>query len=256
MRYLLTKKKYISSNGDYLLNYLREKAEKFGVNETTKKPIPYETLKSQLGEESCLLMLTLLAENPNCSKAGAKAIISVMHGLLGDHEIRRCKIDESNKYLGFTLYTKGFLSDDLDNYPKINCELQFEPEATVPKESLKDGQKGNYKLDLKIDLILSFPKNGSHTVATVIVEYDGRTHLNDENVRRDKIRDSSVQRQGSTVFRIQSPYRSPDVSCEDYRRLESRELDDHIDNIREHLRVRLFEYIRSLPEAIKALSNK
>lgn len=240
---------------------LRDRAMKHGIDEKTRKPISYNHLEGELGEEASLLILILSAENPQCSKAGIQTVIDVIKGLRGGHSVRPTNIDFSTKTIDFVLSTDGFLADDLDAYPNMWCELLFHPEASVRKSSLKDGLKGNYNLDLKIELVLHFAgdkkfERSSYTVATVIVEYDGDTHLNDSSVRRDKYRDSLIQRNGETVFRIQSPYRAPNVSANDYRKQESDELNQHIDNIREHLRVRLTEYITSLPAASRALQQK
>lgn len=244
-----------------VIEHIRQRALKSNVSKQTQKPISYEQLESELGEAAGLLLLTLIAENAKCSVAGAKAVIDVMNGLTGGKEFKPNTIDLSKKTIDFTLCTDGFLAGDLDAYPNMWCELVFHPESNAPKSVLKDGLKGDYRLDMKIDLVLHLAGDkkfarSSYTIATVIVEYDGDTHLNDSNVRRDKYRDSLIQRNGGAVFRIQSPYRAPNVTASDYRKQESDELNQHIDNIREHLRVRLFDYIKSLPAASRALQKK
>ncbi|MBO2671647.1 DUF559 domain-containing protein [Shewanella algae] len=78
-----------------------------------------------------------------------------------------------------------------------------------------------------------------HSAAKVVVEFDGPLHLNSDNVRADKLRDSFVQSQGATVFRVQS------VNTHDLNRAQQDEksheqLMAHIENIKEHFRNRLF----------------
>jgi hypothetical protein len=83
-------------------------------------------------------------------------------------------------------------------------------------------------------------------VGSVVVEFDGPTHLSDEQVRRDKLRDSMVQSNGCTVFRIQMPYNHQGKGSTQLNRDSISDiLEGQIKDIKSHFQNRLFATVNA-----------
>lgn len=241
-----------------------------GVHRTTTHPISFADLSAKIGENPAFLMLSML-KNPNCSKAGLETIIDVIQGIAGDESIYVSEIDLGQfvlRPLNFILGTRGFLQEDFATNKHMSCFFSIIPEANYKKSSMKDGEKGSYSLDLEINLnvVVSIPKTELQDrifetvkIASVVVEFDGPAHLQDEAVRTDKVRDSMIQGLGKTVFRIQTPYKHKGENSQQLNKDNLSDLvEDHISDIKSHFRVLLqnhFATIDILRLAIEAEKN-
>lgn len=234
-------------------------AKNHNVTRQMVRPLSFSGISEKIGDEAAFLMLSLL-DNPNCSKEAIEAVVEVIHALADGNGIyaNSLHVTEVKKGIGgllertkredlrigsFSLHTRGFLNTDLEQIEDISCKFIFTPEFKSPKSLFEDGARGVYSFDLKIDFILERGKwedKSSATMATVIAEYDGPTHLMDEQVRRDKARDSSVQSTGATVFRIQTPHK--DRKQSEYKQALSETKVKTIGDIKEYFRNTLYKH--------------
>lgn len=234
-------------------------AKNHNVTRDMVKPLSFRDISKKIGDKAAFLMLSLL-DNPNCSKEAIEAVVEIIHSLADGNGIyaNSLHVTEVKKGIGglldrtrredlrigsFSLHTRGFLDTDLEQIEDISCGFIFTPEFKSPKSLFEDGARGVYSFDLKIDFILQRGQERdkpSVTMATVIAEYDGPTHLMDEQVRRDKARDSSVQSTGATVFRIQTPHK--DRKQSEYKQALSETKVKTIGDIKEYFRNTLYKH--------------
>ncbi|MFM5211224.1 hypothetical protein [Aeromonas hydrophila] len=234
-------------------------AKNHNVTREMVRPLSFREISKKIGEKAAFLMLSLL-DNPNCSKEAIEAVVEVIHSLAGENGIYASSlhVTEVNNVIrgllekttkedlrigGFSLHTRGFLNTDLEQLEEISCKFIFTPEYKSPKSLFEDGARGVYSFDLKIDFILEREQGkdkSAVTMATVIAEYDGPTHLMDEQVRKDKARDSSVQSTGATVFRIQTPHKERKQS--EYKQALSETKIKTIGDIKEYFRNTLYKH--------------
>ncbi|MCK7071094.1 endonuclease domain-containing protein [Enterobacter roggenkampii] len=221
-------------------------AYSLGVSSFTFTPLPYNELSKKLGYKASLLMLCL-SKNPNVSLPALKGTVELISTLTEYPAFKVNSLTTSNNaYPVFTLETlaaNSIFSNDLEFSTNISHCFRISPELKVPKISLGLNARGSYELDLSLELVI-IKELIEYSVAKVIVEFDGPMHLNSDNVRNDKLRDSYVQSQGATVFRIQS------VNTHDLTKIQQTEksheqLMAHIGNIKEHFRRRLFEFLKT-----------
>lgn len=233
-------------------------ALKRGIDRHTTTPISFDAVSKKIGESPAFLMLSML-HNPNCSKEGIESAIEVMSGITGKDYLSVKELDLTmggTRLLGFKLNTEGFLKDDFENNGRFKCSFHIAPEVRYKKGMIKDGAKGVYTLDMEITMFLTLiipdrrpekPPFKIIDVASVVVEFDGPSHLNDEAVRSDKERDSLIQSMGKTVFRIQTPYKHKgEGSGKAYKDALDDVLKNHIQNIKEHFRVVMYRLIETL----------
>jgi hypothetical protein len=247
--------------------FIAEEAQHFGINRYTVKPLSFENVSKKIGDTPALLMLMMLSD-AKCSKIGIETAIDVMSGIAGNELVSLGVLDFEPPFirpLNFRLQTNGFLNDDFDNYNHMDCSFIFTPEARYHQSSMRDGASGAFSLDLEIEMFINvtIPKSDTTPkisegvkVASVVVEFDGPTHLQDERVRNDKERDSMIQGLGKTVFHIQTPYK---LKGPDSTRAYNAELDAlvkrQIGDIKEHFRntmYRQFEVSDLINTAINA----
>ncbi|MGQ4692820.1 hypothetical protein ACUIHB_20115 [Aeromonas veronii] len=234
-------------------------ARNHNVTREMVRPLSFREISKKIGEKAAFLMLSLL-DNPNCSKEAIEAVVEVIHSLAGENGIYASSLHvtevnngirgllgkttkEDLRIGGFSLHTRGFLNTDLEQLEEISCKFIFTPEYKSPKSLFEDGARGIYSFDLKIDFILEREQGkdkSAVTMATVIAEYDGPTHLMDEQVRKDKARDSSVQSTGATVFRIQTPHKERKQS--EYKQALSETKIKTIGDIKEFFRNTLYKH--------------
>lgn len=234
-------------------------ARNHNVTREMVRPLSFREISKKIGEKAAFLMLSLL-DNPNCSKEAIEAVVEVIHSLAGENGIYASSLHvtevnngirgllgkttkEDLRIGGFSLHTRGFLNTDLEQLEEISCKFIFTPESKSPKSLFEDGARGIYSFDLKIDFILEREQGkdkSAVTMATVIAEYDGPTHLMDEQVRKDKARDSSVQSTGATVFRIQTPHKERKQS--QYKQALSETKIKTIGDIKEFFRNTLYKH--------------
>lgn len=234
-------------------------ARNHNVTREMVRPLSFREISKKIGEKAAFLMLSLL-DNPNCSKEAIEAVVEVIHSLAGENGIYASSLHvtevnngirgllgkttkEDLRIGGFSLHTRGFLNTDLEQLEEISCKFIFTPESKSPKSLFEDGARGIYSFDLKIDFILEREQGkdkSAVTMATVIAEYDGPTHLMDEQVRKDKARDSSVQSTGATVFRIQTPHKERKQS--EYKQALSETKIKTIGDIKEFFRNTLYKH--------------
>lgn len=258
--------------------------KRYGVDAKTKKPLDVQELSKRIGERAALLLCAMLSNQPRCSAFGVKCLIEVLAGIAGNHPISVSCLDygpNKTRPFNFTLSTDGFLKELFES---INLELGernhatahfcFAPEHRVSKRELRElpETNGSFELDLKIDMgIIIFHECSTQNkeqqkrkselipVVSVVVEFDGPTHLSDEQVRKDKLRDSMVQSNGCTVFRIQMPYRHQGKGTTEINRDSlSAMLEEQIQDIKNHFQERLFATINTsyLLESLRGKSEK
>lgn len=242
-------------------NFYELLARNHNIIRETVYPLSYSEVSQKIGDNAAFLMLSLL-DNPHCSKEAVEALIEMIHALAGDDSVHvnALRVAEVNRLRGlpeitrkedlrigdFSLKTEGFLKPDLEQLDGLSCTFIFTPEHKSPKSIFEDGARGAYSFDLKIDFILEHGQGKDKsvvTIATVIAEYDGPTHLMDEQVRKDKSRDSSVQSTGATVFRIQTPHK--DRQRREYRKALSETKVKTIGDIKEYFRNTLYRHFES-----------
>ncbi|WP_162556764.1 DUF559 domain-containing protein [Proteus sp. TJ1640] len=225
---------------------VEQTANSLGVGSFSLTPLPYNELSKKLGYTTSLLM-QCLSKNPRVSIPALKGTVELISTLTEYPSFKINSLTISNDvYPVFTLETwtaHGIFSNDLESFTNISHCFRINPELKVPKISLGLNASGSYTLDLSLELVI-IKELIEYSVAKVIVEFDGPMHLNSDKVRYDKLRDSYVQSQGSTVFRIQS------VNTHDLTKIQQTEksheqLMAHIGNIKEHFRTRLFEFLRT-----------
>lgn len=234
---------------NYAGDIISSVAANHNVSRDTLKPISYEEVKNKIGDKAALLMLSLMSF-PYCSKESVEASIDIIRSIAGDEMItvshlsllpmiNRMSGKKEDRIRSFTLATDGFLNSELEGMDGLSCYFQFTPEHQSPKSLFLQSLRGYYRFDLKIDLILVRKDSGvTANMATVIAEYDGPIHVNDEQVRKDKARDSSVQSTGATVFRIQTPYKN-----NQYKTALSETKVKTTDDIKEYFRNILYRHL-------------
>ena len=249
----------------------KEIKERYGISSETKKPLDVQELSKRIGERPSLLLCAMLSSQPKCSLFGVNCLIEVIAGIAENHPVSVGCLDygsNQSKPFNFTLATDGFLKE---LFEPINLALGershafvrfcFTPEYRISKQALREFSEsnGSFELDLKIDLGISVfydlsnqkteqqkRKSESIPIASVVVEFDGPTHLSDEQVRKDKLRDSMVQSSGCTVFRIQMPYNQQGKGAAQINRDRmSNILEDQIRDIKNHFQNRLFATVNA-----------
>lgn len=237
--------------------------ERYGVDAKTKNPLDIQELSKRIGERPSLLLCAMLSSQPKCSVFGVKCLIEVLAGIAKNHPISVSCLDygpNQTRPFNFTLSTDGFLKE---LFEPINLALGernhaaayfcFAPEHRVSKKELRELTEinGSFELDLKIDMGITIfydcqRKSESIPVGSVVVEFDGPTHLSDEQVRKDKIRDSMVQSNGCTVFRVQMPYKHQGKGATELNRDSlSAMLEGQVQDIKNHFQNRLFATINA-----------
>lgn len=245
--------------------------ELYHVDIETKQPLDIQELSKRIGEKPSLLLCAMLASQRNCSVFGVKCLIEVLAGIAENQRIVVSELDYSpiqTRPFNFTLITHGFLSKEFEpinealgerNHASVG--FKFTPEHRVSKLELRENPKsnGSFDLDLKIDMFITIfsdcpnqnkeqQKRISETipVGSVVVEFDGPTHLGDEQVRKDKLRDSMVQSKGCTVFRMQMPYQHQGKGSTAFNHGNlATMLDGQIQDIKNHFQNRLFDTINT-----------
>lgn len=245
--------------------------ERYRIDTETKKPLDIKESSKRIGENPSLLLCAMLLNQPRCSAFGVKCLIEVLAGIAAHHPIGVSELDygpEQTRPYNFTLSTRGFLSEAFEPINESLVERNhasvsfiFTPEYRISKLELREQPKLNssFDLDLKIDMFIKIfadcPSQNndqqkriskSIPVGSVVVEFDGMTHLGDEQVRKDKLRDSMVQSKGFTVFRIQMPYQHQGIGSTALNRdsLASM-LEGQIQDIKNHFQNRLFDTINA-----------
>ena len=238
--------------------------ELYGVDAKNKKPLDVQELSKRIGEIPSLLLCAMLSSQPKCSLFGVKCLIEVLAGVADNQPISVSCLDygpNQTRPFNFTLGTEGFLKElfepinlALGERAYVSACFCFAPENRVSKKELREFTEanGSFELDLKIDMSITIfcdcpskdnksRKSESIQVGSVVVEFDGPTHLRDEQVRKDKIRDSMVQSNGCTVFRVQMPYIHQGKGATELNR-ESLTvmLEGHVKDIKNHFQSRLF----------------
>lgn len=243
--------------------------EIYGVDAKNKNPLDIQELSKRIGEKPSLLLCAMLSSQPKCSLFGVKCLIEVLAGIAGNQPISVSCLDygpNQTRPFNFTLSTEGFLKE---LFEPINLALGernhasayfcFAPEHRVSKKELRELTEvnGSFELDLKIDMGITIfydspsqnnenRKSESIPVGSVVVEFDGPTHLSDEQVRKDKIRDSMVQSNGCTVFRVQMPYKHQGKGATELNRESlTAMLEGQVQDIKNHFQNRLFATVNA-----------
>lgn len=244
--------------------------ELYHVDAETKKPLDVKELSKRIGERPSLLLCAMLGSQPKCSAFGVKCLIEVLAGIANNSPIQVGSLDYGpiqTRPFNFTLSTNGFLNEvfepinvALGERNHASVSFDFTPEHRVPKLELREQPEsnGSFDLDLKIDMYITiFADHQNHNkeqkrisesipVGSVVVEFDGPTHLGDEQVRRDKLRDSMVQSKGCTVFRIQMPYQHQGKGTTALNRDSlAAMLEGQIQDIKNHFQNRLFDTVNA-----------
>jgi hypothetical protein len=245
--------------------------ERYRVDTETKKPLDVQELSKRIGERPSLLLCAMLGSQPKCSAFGVKCLIEVLAGIADNHPIDVSLLDYGpvqTRPFNFTLSTNGFLNEvfepinvALGERNHASVSFCFTPEHRVPKLELREQPELNssFELDLKIDMSITIfadcPNQNkeqqkriseSIPVGSVVVEFDGLTHLGDEQVRKDKLRDSMVQSKGCTVYRIQMPYQHQGKGATVLNRDSlAAMLEGQIQDIKNHFQNRLFDTINA-----------
>ena len=254
--------------------------ENFQVDINTKKPLDIQKLSERIGKRPSLLLCAML-RSPKCSKFGAECLIEVLAGIAENQPIGVSYLDygpNQTRPFNFTLTTEGFLKElfepinlALEERNHVVADFCFTPEHNVSKKELREFTKTNssYDLDLKIDMYITISYDCSNKnnekrkresesilVGSVIVEFDGPMHLNDEQVRKDKIRDSMVQSNGCTVFRVQKPYKHQGQGTTKLNSdILSATLEGQIQDIKNHFQNKIFATIKT-HHLLKSLHEK
>lgn len=243
----------------------------YRVDIETKRPLDIQELSKRIGEKPSLLLCAMLANQPNSSVFGVKCLIEVLAGIAENQHIVVSELDYGpvqTRPFNFTFITNGFLNEEFEpinealgerNHASVG--FKFTPENRVPKLGLRENPKlnGSFDLDLKIDMFITIfadcPKqnkeqqkriNETIPVGSVVVEFDGPAHLRDEQVRKDKLRDSMVQSKGYTVFRVQTPYQHQGKGSTALNRNSiATTLEGQIQDIKNHFKNRLFDAINA-----------
>ncbi|OCH56682.1 hypothetical protein A6D98_19910 [Aliivibrio fischeri] len=244
---------------------------RYNIDGNTKKPFNVEELSNRIGALPSLLLCSMFSSEINCSRFSVECFIELLAGISGNQPVIIGELDyglKQTRPFNFTLVTHGFLNDEFEPVnerlgERSNASLSFEfvPEYRVSKSLLRENisRNGSFDLDLKIDLsIVVFADSLSQysssskricesiPVGSVVVEFDGKDHLKDESVRDDKLRDSMVQSNGSTVFRIQTPYQHKGVGSSALNRANlDILLKGQIEDIKNHFRNRLFNAVNA-----------
>lgn len=244
--------------------------ECFNIDSETKKPLNIQQLSKRIGENPSLLLCAMLTTDSMCSKFGVECLIEVLAGIADNNPVHVATLDygpRQTRPFNFTLTTRGFLNEVFNSINELLCErnqayfgFTFIPENKITKSDLRSGQSnlyGTFSLDLTIELHMTIFADEINQnmeqqkriqkdflIGRVVVEFDGIQHLSDEQVRKDKLRDSMIQGEGCTVFRIQMPYQqdgtgSSKVNKENLSTL----LNGQVEDIKNHFRNRLHEAI-------------
>lgn len=243
--------------------------EYFNIDNETKKPFNIQELSERIGENPSLLLCAMLAD-PMCSKFGVECLIEVLAGIANNNPVRVAELDygpDTTRPFNFTLSTQGFLNEVFNSINELLGErnqacfgFTFIPENKITKSDLRNGQSkltGTFSLDLTIELYMTIFANEinqnigqqkrineSFLIGRVVVEFDGMSHLSDEQVRKDKLRDSMIQGEGCTVFRIQMPYQQAGTGSSKVNQTNlSTLLNGQVEDIKNHFKNRLHEAI-------------
>lgn len=249
----------------------QEIKERYRVDAETKKPLDIEELSKRIGKRPSLLLCAMLSSQPKCSAYGVNCLIEVLASIAGNQPICVSFLDYGpiqTRPFNFKLRTNGFLNEvfepiNVTSGGRDHAEIVFcfTPEHKIKKLELREQPElnGSFDLDLKIDMFINVfygclskgkeqkrraPE--SILVGSVVVEFDGLTHLGDEQVRKDKLRDSMVQSNGCTVFRIQMPYQHQGRGTTALNRESlAAMLEGQIQDIKNHFQNRLFNIIKA-----------
>lgn len=244
-------------------------ALKYGISRLTNKPLSFNAVSEKIGDKPALLMLTML-KNPNCSIFGIESAIEVMSGIAGVEAINVASIStglpRTTRPLNFSLCSNGFLKPEVEHLQFLNLRFGFLPEIKVRiygTNGIDGPTKGAFDLDLVINLYatVSIPETADSKrifqdveLVSVVVEFDGPTHLSDEYVRRDKRRDSAVQGMGKTVFRLQTPYKVDGPgSTKAYKDKQELLISELIQDIKNHFSSKLFSVLNASPLIMAAI---
>lgn len=245
--------------------------ERYRIDNKTKKPLDIQELSKRIGENPSLLLCAMLGSQPKCSVFGVKCLIEVIVGIAENHPIYVSELDYGpvqTRPFNFTLITRGFLNEvfepineSLGERNHASVSFKFTPEHRVSKLELREHPEINsyFDLDLKIDMHITIfadcPNQNTEQqkrisesipVGSVVVEFDGMTHLSDEQVRKDKLRDSMVQSKGSTVFRVQMPYQHQGKGSTAHNRDSlATMLEGQIGDIKNYFQSRLFDTVNA-----------
>jgi hypothetical protein len=245
--------------------------ERYGISLETKKPLDVQELAKRIGQTPSLLLCAMLSTQPKCSLFGVNCLIEVIASIAENHPIYVGCLDygtNQSRPFNFTLATDGFLKELFEPinlaFGERNHALVgfcFTPEHRTSKQTLREFSEttGSFELDLKIDLGISVFYDHSNEkteqkkrksefipIASVVVEFDGPAHLSDEQVRKDKLRDSMVQSSGCTVFRIQTPYNQQGQGAAQINRDRmSNVLEGQVRDIKNHFQNRLFSTVNA-----------
>ncbi|MBB4820915.1 hypothetical protein HNP29_004310 [Pseudomonas alcaligenes] len=244
---------------------------RYGVDLETKKPLNVQELSKRIGEKPGLLLCAMLSSQPKCSLFGVNCLIEVIAGIAENNPVSVGCLDygpNQSRPFNFTLTTDGFLKElfepinlALGEKNHASVSFSFTPEHRISKQALREHLEinGLFDLDLNIDMGITIfydPPNQKAEqqkrkseyipVASVAIEFDGPAHLSDEQVRKDKLRDSMVQSSGCTVFRIQMPYSHQGKGAAQINRDSiSHILEGQIRDIKNHFQNRLFATVNA-----------
>lgn len=197
------------------------------------KPFDIARAALLLGSEEAAIALSESLKDPHCSKEGLSVILEVMHGVASGMKLEPyCYRNDRHPKYSFS--TRTTIENDYFENSSFELILVFSPEFKLEKKNILPDSNGSYFLDLKIvfRVIGKAPDEfggGLILECPVVVEFDGNSHLADEQVRRDKIRDSIMQREGVYIFRIQSPYMQ---NKSNYEQELKKLIDFHVVNIK------------------------
>ncbi|GEM_PF-3277433 len=242
--------------------------ERFNIDNETKKPFNIQELSERIGEKPSLLLTAMLMTDSKCSKFGVECLIEVLAGIAENSPVYVAVLDYGSyetRPFNFELKTCGFLSEVFNSINELlgECDhacfgFKFIPENKISKSHLRNGQSdlsGTFSLDLTIELYMTIFANEinqniakriceNFLIGRVVVEFDGNTHLGDEQVRSDKLRDSMIQGEGCTVFRIQSTYQQTGTgSTKANKENLSTLLNGQVEDIKNHFKNRFYEAI-------------
>jgi len=237
----------VEVNRPSMIEVIEEYARGKGITRSQKE---YNKLASKIGDLPALLMLSK-KQDKKVSKSGFDNAIEVITGIADKKQIYPSITVSGKDYKllhGCLSGHGGFLQDDFDNMKGMSSgHFSFELEKPLPRNLMIEGASGSIFIDLAVTLEawITKPdgKRASIEIARVAVEFDGPKHVNDENVRNDKLRDSDLHSLGYKVFRVQTPYKLKGHGSTRLNRENSEaELKKHINNIKESLRKSLYEF--------------
>lgn len=178
---------------------INAEANTHGIEKGTTKPLNVPVIAEKIGDNAALLIVSMLAANPQCSKLGVEKIIDIIHSIAGRATIHIGQLDLSQqdlvkalpyypriymnpkmtaqqdrpsrksagkftRPLNFTLKSAGFLNEsELVDHPFINTSFTFIPEAKYSRATFRDGLRGSFSFDLEIRMhaLINIPKIGN-----------------------------------------------------------------------------------------------